>query len=275
MIWGGKLLLGAIGYLIGNWVGLAIGVLAGHWIDRKVMMVQAWNPFRPWRPGEQAALTEVQLDTAFAIMGHLAKSDGRVSEAEIAQAEALMARMELDDSQRQKARERFRDGKQQDFPLDDTVRAFAHRIRHRRHLMLVFMEMLLSAALADGVLSPQEEQILLRVATGLGVPQQHFQQLMQMLAAQARFQTGQSGSGSGGVGPGAASQIEDAYAVLGVTPSDSDAEIKRAYRRLMSQHHPDKLAARGVPAEMIRVATEKSARISSAYDVIKKQRGFH
>ena len=275
MIWGGKLLLGGIGYLIGHWVGLAIGLLAGHWIDRKVMMVQAWNPLRPWRPGEQAAITEVLLDTAFALMGHLAKSDGRVSEAEIAQAEALMSRMGLNEEQRHRARERFRDGKSPDFPLDDTVKAFSHRIRHRRHLMLVFLEMLLSAALADGVLSSEEEQILMRVADGLGVPPQHFQQIMRMLAAQARFQTGAGGPGAGpGAGPASATALEDAYDVLGVSASASDAEIKKSYRRLMSQHHPDKLAAQGVPDEMIRVATEKSARISSAYDLIKKHRGL-
>lgn len=278
MIWGGKLVLGGIGWLVGNWVGLAIGLFVGHWIDRKLMLVQSWNPLRPWRPGEQARMTEVLVDTAFAIMGHLAKSDGRVSEAEIAQAEALMERMGLDSAQRARAREQFRTGKQADFPLDDALATFRHQIRHRRHLGLVFLEMLVSAALADGVLSPAEEQILLRVATSLGIPPARFHQVLRMLAAQAAFQSGAgSHAGHGGAhGAGASSQhsVQQAYDVLGVSATASDTEIKRAYRRLMSQHHPDKLSASGAPPEMIRVATEKSAQISTAYELIRKQRGL-
>jgi len=57
--------------------------------------------------------------------------------------------------------------------------------------------------------------------------------------------------------------------VLGVTPQDSKADIKKAYRRLMSQHHPDKLVSKGLPEEMIKVATEKSQKIRDAYDLLK------
>ena len=62
--------------------------------------------------------------------------------------------------------------------------------------------------------------------------------------------------------------------MLGVDESASNPEIKKAYRKLMSQHHPDKMAARGVPEEMIRMATEKTAEISKAYEMIKENRGF-
>jgi DnaJ like chaperone protein len=85
---------------------------------------------------------------------------------------------------------------------------------------------------------------------------------------------------AGGAGPYAAGaappadRLADAYAALGVTPEASPAEIKRAYRKLISQNHPDKLAARGLPESMRAVAEERSREINAAYDLIKDARGM-
>ena len=59
-----------------------------------------------------------------------------------------------------------------------------------------------------------------------------------------------------------------------MSPDASDAEVKRAYRKMMSQHHPDKLAAKGLPDDMIDVAKEKTQEIQSAWDLIKSKRGI-
>ena len=64
--------------------------------------------------------------------------------------------------------------------------------------------------------------------------------------------------------------LSQAYKILGVSKNSSEAEIKKAYRRLMSQHHPDKLVSKGLPDEMIQLATEKTQEIRKAYDLIKK-----
>ena len=170
----------------------------------------------------------------------------------------------------------FNQGKSADFPLEDTIRHFAASVHHRKQLILVLLEILLQIALADGTLHKDEEAVLLKVAAGLGVPPQQFRQILNMLLAQAQFSGAQSGGYSGrqqSAGPTRPS-MSQAYQVLGVSDSASNQEIKRAYRKLMSEHHPDKLAARGVPDEMIRLATEKTAEISKAYDMIKEQRGF-
>ncbi|MGB1221316.1 MAG: co-chaperone DjlA, partial [Alcanivoracaceae bacterium] len=228
-------------------------------------------------PGEKEQVQDAFFTTVFSIMGHLAKADGRVSEQEIALAKAVMDRMQLSEEQRQRARELFQQGKADDFPLDEVLARFRHQTRFRKHMILVFLETLLQVALADGHLDSREEQLLLRVARGLGLPEAQFRQILAMLLAQAQF-AGSAGGGAGAgagpaqsAGPGA---LEQAYAVLGVSSAAGQAEIKRAYRKLMSQHHPDRLAAQGVPEEMIRVATEKSAEITRAYDTIKKARGF-
>jgi DnaJ like chaperone protein len=85
---------------------------------------------------------------------------------------------------------------------------------------------------------------------------------------------------AGGAGPSApgaqpaADRLADAYAALGVSPDATPAEIKRAYRKLISQNHPDKLAARGLPESMRAVAEERSREINAAYDLIKDARGI-
>jgi DnaJ like chaperone protein len=285
MIWTGKIILGGIGMLIAGPIGLVIGLFIGHQMDRKAEQIQAYNPFRPYRAGEREALNEALFDAVFSILGHLAKADGHVSENEIAQAEALMTRMGLSGDKRQEAIRQFNLGKQPDFPLDQVVSHFRERTRQRKSLILNFIEILLSAALADGELHAAEEQVLLRVAQGLGIPEGQFRQLLSMLLAQAQFAQGnyQQGPFGGGAYQGQGGyrapgrqgpSLDEAYAVLGVSSSASDAEVKRAYRKLMSQHHPDKLAAQGLSDEMIRVATEKTAKISRAYDMIKHHRGF-
>ena len=271
--WGGKLIVGLLGMLIGGPIGLAIGVLIGHFLDRGVERVQSFNPFRPYRPGEREEVQEALFSAVFSIMGHLAKADGRVSEQEIGQAEAIMTRMQLNDEQRRRAQEAFRHGKDDDFPLDRTVAEFRQRIRRRRHLVVVFLELLLQTALADGELHAEEERILFRVAAGLGVPESQFRQILNMVLAQARF-GGAGAAGAGGAAGPSRPSLGEAYQVLGVNEDASDQEVKKAYRRLMSEHHPDKLAARGVPEEMIRVSTEKTAEISKAYDMIKEARGM-
>jgi len=66
--------------------------------------------------------------------------------------------------------------------------------------------------------------------------------------------------------------IDDAYRILAVKKTNSDAEIKKAYRRLMSQNHPDKLISKGLPESMLKMANSKTQKIKEAYDRIKKSR---
>lgn len=282
MIWTGKIILGGLGYLIFHLPGLVIGLFLGHQIDRKAQLLRSYNPFQQMGTEEREALNEALFEALFSVLGHLAKADGSVSREEVAQAEALMTRMALTGAKRQQAIAFFQAGKAADFPLDEVVAKFRQRIQGRKVFVLNFIEILLSAALADGSLHAEEERILTRVAQGLGIPESQFRQLLAMLLAQQRFTRAGGGAYQGGQQgyhqPGAAGRqgptLAEAYSVLGVTSEASNADVKKTYRRLMSQHHPDKLAAQGLGAEAIRVATEKTAQISRAYDMIKQNRGF-
>ncbi len=136
----------------------------------------------------------------------------------------------------------------------------AHHSPNLRQMLLVY---LVNVAMADGSLGSDEVRILREVASTLGFSRIAFEQLLQMIGAQNSFAGNQQAG---------ANDVAVAYQALGVTKDNSDAEIKKAYRKLMSQYHPDKLIGQGLPDDMIKAATERSQEIQAAYDVITKSR---
>jgi DnaJ like chaperone protein len=242
----------ALGYAIGGFRGLIIGVAlayAASWLLQRVV---------------QGGLGQIQsqfLDSTFAAMGALCKADGTVSRDEIKVAEALFDRLRLSAGQRESAKAAFNRGKSPGFDLDAEVAKLRQVSRGRGPLLQVFLQVQLTAIAADGGVHPAEHEMLVRMARGLGLSEAHVAQLEAMLRTGTR--------------PGAQptrQKLDDAYAALGVSQSASDAEIKRKYRRLMSQNHPDKLAGKGLPESMREVAEERTREISTAYRLIKEAR---
>jgi DnaJ like chaperone protein len=265
MSWLGKLIGALIGFWLGRWFGLFIGLILGHAYDVHRRRLEAqW-----FGAASREQLEETFSRTTFSVMGHLAKADGRVSEAEIAVAEAVMARMNLAREQREQAIRWFQEGKRGDFPLDQTLEEFRRLFRWRQGAVLMFLEIQLNAALADRAIDPAQSQVLRRVFERLGFPPQLLEQMIGMTrGARSYYQYTHANQARHPARP----SLEDAYAVLGVPRSASEAEVKKAYRRLMSRHHPDKLASKGVPKEMINLAKEKVQEINLAYDQIMKSR---
>ena len=113
------------------------------------------------------------------------------------------------------------------------------------------------------------------IALQLGYSPEQFDQLMAMLQGQDQFSGGSYQQGqAGGMGSySSAGALKAAYQALGVKKDNTDAEIKKAYRRLVREYHPDKLMGQGLPENMIKEATERSQEIQTAYDLIKKTRG--
>ena len=266
MSWWGKLLGGTFGYLLAGPLGALIGASLGHNFDKS----SRGAPGGRFKPGAQERVQMAFFTALFSVMGHLAKADGRVSSDEIAQARDVMQRMNLDADMRRAAISLFEQGKQADFPLDDVLQQFRTECHRRRNLMQMFVEILMHAAHADGVLHKAERDVLEQVRRQLGFSVQEFQHI-EALVRNARHFGG--GAGFGGQAPDPQDTLREAYEILGVAEEASDAEVKKAYRRLMSQHHPDKLVAKGLPEEMMKLATEKTQEIRKAYELIKETRG--
>ncbi|MDT0617229.1 co-chaperone DjlA [Salinisphaera sp. P385] len=246
-------LLGAtFGWMIAGFPGLIIGAILGVWGGRAVKLTLA--------SGQIGRVRTRFLEATFAVMGAMCKADGQVTSDEIDMAETMFDKLRLSGADREAAKAAFNRGKTPEFDLDAEVAAFATEARGQRPLLQMFLQVQLSAIAADGHIDPAEQEMLRRVARGLGLSEAELARLEAMLG----------GAGSGGV-PSQAS-LEQAYEVLGVDPDASDAEVKKAYRRLMSQNHPDKLAAKGLPESMREMAEQKTREITNAYERISEAR---
>jgi len=265
MSWWGKIIGGSFGFMLGGPLGAVFGAALGHNVDRGLGQLGGAG----FAPGNQERVQSAFFTATFSVMGHIAKADGKVTKDEIEIANALMQQLNLSPEMMATARRLFGEGKSPNFPLDDVLKQFRQECHRRQTLMRMFLEMQIHAAFADGVLHPAEKKALQHICDMLGFSQHEFDHLVDMVRAH-----NQSAGGSRGAGSSGGLSESMAYKVLDVDTNATDAEVKKAYRRLMNQHHPDKLVAKGLPDEMMEVAKEKSQEIRAAYDVIKNARGM-
>lgn len=261
MSWLGKVVGGAFGFLLGGPLGAILGASVGHQFDEGLHGIQVDEELSP---GDQHRVQMAFFTATFSVMGHIAKADGRVTTAEINLAKRIMSQLALTDEMRATAIKLFEQGKDSDFPLYGVLDQFRRECHRRTHLIRMFLEIQIQAAYADGVLDQAEETVLRKICSHLGISRFEYERIKLQFQAQQRFY-GQSQNKPAEI-------LDDAYAVLGIPESATDAEIKKAYRRLMSQHHPDKLVAKGLPEEMMIIAKEKTQKIRKAYEVIKESR---
>ncbi|MGL1955868.1 MAG: co-chaperone DjlA [Colwellia sp.] len=270
-IWGKVL-----GFLFGlmlskNLYGALLGVWLGHLFDRG-----RGFDFDGLAAGKEDDVSRQAMFfyTTFSVMGHVAKAKGQVTNHEIAFASAYMDKLGLTGELRQQAQDAFREGKKSGFPLKERLRKFKKISINRHDLLLMFLEIQIQVAFSDGQLDKQERDVLHTIAKFLGYSARELDKLLEMIIAGAAFHQNQSGQGYQQYQTGTPvnkNQLSNAYKVLGVDKSKSIKEIKKAYRKLMTQHHPDKLIAKGLPPEMMEIAKQKTQDIQAAYDVVAKQ----
>lgn len=257
----GKTIIGIAGYVYGDFFGLLVGLYVGHQVDRRLLP----KLFKKVLLKHQIKIQKAFFEATFSVMGHLAKVDGHVSEEEIRLARQVMQRMKLDENATHEAMALFTQGKADDFDLDAALQSLYLVARRHRSLLQMFIEMQLTTAYADGELSAAEREVLLNICTTLGFSEADFERLDGMVKAEIHNHRPGRTKGM---------SLEDAFAILNIEEAATNAEVKRSYRRLTSQHHPDKLEAKGLPKEMMKLAEEKTHEIRTAYERIREERGF-
>jgi DnaJ like chaperone protein len=244
-MWWGKIIGFVLGYLLAGWFGGIIGFILGHLSD-----VAKSHPYLNQGP----KLRQLFFDVTFRVMGYVAKSDGVVSEDELNAARQIMQRMGLSEEQKQRAMHLFTEGKNPEFSLDNTLTQLIKAVHGNFILLQVFADMQAQAVHLSGTPTAAKQTVLQEIFSRLGY--RPFEFNYRQHAQQSRV------------------TLNEDYVFLGIEESASNEEIKRAYRRLISKHHPDKLMAKDLPEGMMKLATEKAQSIQLAYDRIRKARGF-
>ena len=270
-IWG-KIIGAVVGFAIGDALGALLGLLAGHafdhfWATRRGARVAGRKPRarradarRQDEPipnfADPAETRRIAFATAVIVLGaKLTKADGRVTRDEI---RAFKRVFPIDDDDVGDVARIFNQAKSSARGFEPHARQIASLFRHDPVLLGEVLIGLFEVARIDREISPAEVDFLRRVATIFGFDPIAFDQLHARFSASARELSG----------------ADDAYAVLGVPRGARDEEIRQTYRKLVREHHPDRLVARGMPEEMVEQANRTLAAINAAYDRIAKERNL-
>ena len=269
-IWG-KIIGGVVGFAIDGAFGALLGVIVGHVFDYFWAGLAA--PVRPIDGGRrprQAPATDrstpifadpaetrrIAFATAVIVLGaKLCKADGRVTRDEI---RAFKRVFPIDDDEVGDVARIFNQAKASARGFEPYARQIATLFGHDPVLLGEVLTGLFEVARVDQEITPAEVDFLRRVATIFGFDLATFEQLQARFSATARDLSG----------------ADDAYAVLGLSRGAADEEIRRTYRKLVREHHPDRLVAKGMPTEMVEQANRTLAAINAAYDRIAKERNL-
>ena len=251
MSWIGKVVGGAIGFAIAGPIGAVIGSTVGHGFDKSEEAYLRDDGGRLSK-GQEAQLTF--FVAAFSMLAKLSKADGRITEEEIASIEGFMVRdLGLDGETRKVAIEMFRSAIRSKDDFESFARQFYAAFRHQPRLLELMLDILLRVSVADKRFSRKEEEMIHSAARIFNFSEDAYLRL--------KAQYIREGDG--------------AYVILGVKPEDSDEVIKKRYRQLALENHPDRVVAQGLPEALSKVAEEKFREIQEAYETIKKMRGFN
>ena len=264
MVWQGKAFGALVGVLAGGPVGALCGAFIGHLFDAQAGSRTAASSAAFT---SSAGVQDAFFRATFQAMGHIAKADGRVSEDDIRAARAMMAELHLSEREVQSAIELYTAGKAAEFPLDQTLQALYELCRKRPDLCRMFLQIQVQAALWSGHIDPAARRVLARACDALDVSAYELVQMEALLRMQRASSQPRSAQP-------AVDRLTEAYAVLGVGHTATDAEVTKAYRRLMNQNHPDKLVAKGLPESMMKMAEEKTRQIRAAYERVRDARAM-
>ncbi|MBH66777.1 MAG: molecular chaperone DjlA [Rhodospirillaceae bacterium] len=241
-VWG-KIIGGAAGLALGGPLGALIGTAAGHAVDK--ISEGAGDLLID----EEQSKRKIAFTIGVIVLSaKMAKADGIVTRDEIA---AFREIFHISDYETKNVGKVWDLARRDIAGFEIYAKQIARLFNPNSPVLEELLGSLIYIAKADGVVNPDEIEYLEQVATIFGFSELEFRRVLAVYGALAK---------------------DDPYSVLGVEPSATDDEVKRAYRRLTMENHPDKLVANGMPEELIRQATDKMASVNVAYDNIMEQR---
>lgn len=256
----GKVTAALLGGIVLGPAGAVIGLLLGHFFD---LGHQANKVAENNQTVKQAR--KIFFQSTFTIMGYLAKVDGRVSEKEIQSAREVMQRLGLSHKQKLLAIEYFNYGKSLKFDFARQIELFNQFCGKNPYLVRLFAEIVIKSASSDHIDNSYKQYALERICKKLNVPKDLIDSIDYQIKSEQAQHVNQRPPHD---------ELAHAYLVLGVSKDVDDQTVRKAYKQLVSQNHPDKLVAKGLPEELIKLATEKMQSIQIAYELICRTRGM-
>lgn len=266
-----------------TYIGIALFVAA---LLYAISTGMTGNIIASFQTKKSAKIQQSFFETVFTLLGYVARKDGPVNQQEIKRTEKYMETMELKAPQKREAIRFFKTGSSPTFNFKKTIDEFKWLSKKSPNLTQILLVYLVNLARADGLLVTQEVEAVRGIAKELGQSNITFDHLLKMISSQDKFhdeplkeqkskQSYESKNTYDKKYGNFSSQNERsdcAYDALGLTPSASDADVKKAYRSLVNQLHPDKLIGRGIPSFMVDALSERFKYVQSAYDCIKESR---
>jgi len=276
--WWGKIIGAFFGFLTAGPIGAVIGIMVGNFFDRGLhqhFSRKHWH----YHAEKRKSVQNDFFKATFSVMGHIAKANGHVSKQDILMAKTLMQEMDLTKLQIKAAQDYFTAGKESNFNLAKVITELRQTLNYNPELLKLFIDIQYRAALVNG-LSFKKQQIFNSILSLMGLAplnkQNRFYEDFANFSWDKNENHQQSSSSYQQTNQrrNPKSKLDEAYAILEVSPINSKQEIKKSYRRLISRNHPDKLIAKGLPESMIKIANEKTQAIRKAYEQISASKGW-
>jgi DnaJ like chaperone protein len=255
----GLIVCDLIGLPLGELVGLVLGAVLGHYfID---VPLGALDGSGPNDVSNEQRKQGAFIYHVFRLCAKVAKADGKVSHAEVAFMERLMqTQFRLSDQRRRQAISIWNEAKNSRDSFDVFAHAFYREFAKDRHLIMNMMDLLFAVAACEGSIHPRQEQMLMRAAGLFHVSRMQYDRI--------RIRYAGSGSNRASTPPRTEHSLAIYYAELGASPGDSLDAVKKKFRALALQWHPDKVASKGATPAMLEQAKERFQKINTAYEKI-------